>query len=92
MSISILYFPCAFTLILTLLSLIGWRGRLCGRSGKGTTEANDVALVSATLPPEVACIIIRAESLSIHKKWVRALKARLTSKDTLIKMDRLYSS
>ncbi len=61
-------------------------------SGKETTEANSVALVSSTFPPEVACIIIRAESLSIHKKWVRALKARLTPKDTLSKMDRLYSS
>ncbi len=61
-------------------------------SGKETTEANSVALVSTTFPPEVACIIIRAESLKFHTKWVRALKARLTPKDTLNKMDRLYSS
>ncbi len=57
-----------------------------------TTEANSVALVSATLPPEVACITIRAESFKVHKKWVQALRARLTPKETANKMDRFYSS
>ncbi len=57
-----------------------------------TSEANSVALISAILPPEVACIVIRAESFKTHQKWVQALKARLTPKETANRMDGLYSS
>ncbi len=61
-------------------------------SGNTTTEANSVALVSSTFPPEVACIMIRSESKSLHQKWVRALKARLIPRDTLNKLNRYYST
>jgi hypothetical protein len=57
-----------------------------------TNESDAVALICATMPPEVGTLVIRAEQISVHDQWVRALKARLTPMEHYQKMVALFNA
>lgn len=61
-----------------------------GKGGDATNERDAVALVSFNMPPEMGMLVIRAEQIEAQAVWVRALAARLTSKDHHARMAELY--
>lgn len=64
-----------------------------GGGGKGedaTNERDAVALVCFNMPAETGTLVIRAESVEAQDVWVRALRARLTSRDHHARMAELY--
>lgn len=61
-----------------------------GKGGGATTERDAVALVCFNMPPEMGTLVIRAEQVEAQEVWVRALAARLTSKDHHARMAELY--
>lgn len=71
----------------------GGSGSGGGGGGKGevaTNERDAVALVCFNMPPETGTLVIRAESVHSQDVWVRALVARLTSRDHHARMAELY--
>lgn len=61
-----------------------------GSGGGATNERDAVALVCFKMPEEIGTLVIRAEELSAQEVWVRALAARLLSKDHHARMAELY--
>lgn len=67
----------------------GGKGKGGGERG-ATNERDAVALVCFNMPPEMGTLVIRAEQISAQEVWVRALAARLLSKDHHARMAELY--
>lgn len=71
-------------------------GRGGGAGGKGgeadapTTDRDAVALVCFNMPQEMGTLVIRAEYVGAQDTWVRALAARLTSREHFARMAELY--
>lgn len=61
-----------------------------GRGEDATNERDAVALVCFNMPAETGTLVIRAESVEAQDVWVRALAARLTSRDHHARMAELY--
>lgn len=68
----------------------GPSGSKGGAAGAATNEHDAVALVLFNMPPEMGTLVIRAEHVAAQDVWVRALAARLTSKDHHARMAELY--
>lgn len=61
-----------------------------GRGDDATNERDAIALVCFNMPAETGTLVIRAESIESQDTWVRALAARLTSRDHHARMAELY--
>lgn len=61
-----------------------------GKDAKSTNERDAVALVCFNMPPEMGTLVIRAEQVEAQDVWVRALAARLTSREHHARMAELY--
>lgn len=68
----------------------GKGGGGAGAGGGATNERDAVALVCFKMPDEIGTLVIRAEEMSAQEVWVRALAARLLSKDHHARMAELY--
>lgn len=83
--------PRAVALVTPPFTPYSARGSAAGsKGGAATTERDAVALVCFNMPPEIGTLVIRAEHVAAQEVWVRALAARLTSKDHQARMAELY--
>lgn len=61
-----------------------------GKDGNSTNDRDAVALVCFNMPPEMGTLVVRAEQVEAQDVWVRALAARLTSREHHARMAELY--